>query len=127
MGLRLFGLQEERAEFSKPSTWYVLFSIMCQQALTAAVFIGIGDSSGGGGSFEGPEGWMAAMMVVVGALTTSACVAVAAMPVGWLARKRRPVMGGTDESLLDVVDTDVESKTPSAGAVGSTLETPLLQ
>ena len=85
MGLRRFGLQERRAEFSKPSTWYVLFSIVCQQALTVAVFAGIGDSGGGGGSFGGgSEGWMAVMMAVVGAMTTVACVAVAGVPVRWL-------------------------------------------
>ena len=85
VGLRCLGLREERAEFSKPSTWYVLFSVVCQQALSVAVFAGIGDSGGGGGNFgEGSEGWMALMMMVVGAMTTIACVAVATIPVRWL-------------------------------------------
>jgi hypothetical protein len=166
VGLRRFGLQEERAEFSEPSTWYVLFSIVCQQALTVAVFAGVADNGSGGSSFgDGTEGWMAVMMVVVGALTTIACVAVAAVPVRWLegigqrcggccvrwlfvcrrarARGGRRALGsitelsnrsllGSDSSSDDAGNNSfgmrgVESKTPSAGAVGSTLETPLLQ
>jgi hypothetical protein len=54
------------------------------------VFASIGDSGGGGGSFGGgSEGWMAMMMAVVGALTTTACVAVAIVPVRWLEAARR--------------------------------------
>jgi hypothetical protein len=85
VGLRRLGLKERRAEFSKPSTWYVLFSIVCQQALTVAVFVGIGDSSGDDSTVGGgTEGQMALMMVVVSALTTIACVAVAGVPLPWL-------------------------------------------
>ena len=50
VGLRRLGLQERRAESSKPSSWYVLFSVGCQQALTAAVFIGVVGECGDGGS-----------------------------------------------------------------------------
>jgi hypothetical protein len=157
VGLRCLGLQERRAEFSQPSTWYVLFSIVCQQALTVAVFAGIGDSDGGGGSFGGgSEGWMALVMVVVGALTTVVCVAVAGVPVRWLEgagrwcggccvrlhrccccgnggeRRGRWAMGSTTElsnrSLLG--DIDDERDGGHVGGVSSTmgsLQTPLLQ
>jgi len=86
VGLRRLGLQERRAEFSKPSAWYVLFSVVCQQALTAAVFIGVGEGGdNGSGVFgAGAEGRMALLMVVVGALASTACVAVALAPVRWL-------------------------------------------
>ena len=136
-------------------TWYVLFSIVCQQALTVAVFAGIGDSGGGGSSFgDGTEGWMAVMMAVVGALTTVACVAVAIVPVRWLEgagrwcggccmrchrccccgnggeRRGRRAMGSTTElldppSLLGAIDDERD-----VGDVPSTmgsLQTPLLQ
>jgi hypothetical protein len=163
LGLRRLGLQERRAEFSKPSTWYVLFSIVCQQALSVAVFASIGDIGGESGSIGGgPEEWMALMMAVVGALTTIACVAVAGMPVRWLeemerrrggchqcccgkSRERsgrrdlgsitelpnRSLLGGDNEGKAGGDDgfgeREAESKRPSAGAIGSTLETPLLE
>ena len=85
VGLRRLGLQERRAEFSKPSPWYILFSVVCQQALTAAVFIGVGESSSGSGVFGAEaEGRMALLMVIIGALASAACVAVAVVPVRWM-------------------------------------------
>ena len=106
---------------------------------------------------------MALMMTVVGALTTTACVAVAGVPVRWLKvigrwcagccvrchqscsrnggkrRGKRESMtelsnrvmlsrnGDGEAGNYDDMDMRVESKTPSAGSVGSTLATPLLQ
>ena len=88
VGLRRLGLQERRAKSSKPSSsWYVLFSVGCQQALTAAVFIGVVGECGDGGSGvfgAGAEGRLALLMVVVGALSSAACVTVALAPVLWL-------------------------------------------
>ena len=76
VGLRRLGLRETRAELSKPSTWYVLFSVVCQQVLTAAVFLGVNDNDVG--VFEL---WvLTAVMVVVAIL----CIAVAVVPVQWL-------------------------------------------
>jgi hypothetical protein len=85
VGLRRLGLRERRAEFSKPSAQYVLFSVVCQQMLTAAVFIGVGEGGDGSGVFgAGTEGRMALLMVVVEALASAVCVALALAPVRWL-------------------------------------------
>jgi hypothetical protein len=82
VGLRRLGLKEERAEASKPSTGYVLFSVVCQQLLTAAVFRGVGDDGEGGGESFGT---MKVMLTVsmMGVLTIM-CVVVRVVPVQWL-------------------------------------------
>ena len=80
VGLRRLGLPERRAEFSKPSTWYVLFSVVCQQLLAVSVFAGVEGSDGG----KRTHGWMVVTMTVVGGLVTIACVAVAVVPIIWL-------------------------------------------
>ena len=83
VGLRRLGLRETRAELSKPSTWYVLFSVVCQQVLTAAVFLGVNDNDTDFSGTYNPnfEVWiMTAVMVVVAML----CIAVAVVPVQWL-------------------------------------------
>jgi hypothetical protein len=181
VGLRRMGLRETRAEFSAPSTWYVLFSVVCQQVLTAAVFVGVGDSSGSGSGV---------FMMVIGVLVTILCLFVAAVPVRvleavglrvggycssccarfparqWVyqqwgrveertAAMRQTRRGslteltggswlgvgdggeGTDDAedregnhvlvYDDARNGSGESKAPTLGTIGSTLETPLLQ
>ena len=82
VGLRRLGLKEERAEASKPSTGYVLFSVVCQQVLTAAVFRGVGDDGEGGGkSFGTMKVWLTVSMMGV---LTILCVVVRVVPVQWL-------------------------------------------
>ena len=49
---------------------------------------------------------MTLMMVVVGGLTTIACVAVASVPMRWLERRGKPAMGSMDESLLGATDAE---------------------
>jgi hypothetical protein len=82
VGLRRLGLREERAEFSKPSTWYVLFSIVCQQVLTVAVFVGIDDKEKMNGSFRVDD--MGRMWFISVTVILVAGVAVMVVPVRWL-------------------------------------------
>ena len=91
VGLRRLGLREERAEFSKPSTWYVLFSIVCQQVLTVAVFVGIDDKEKANGSFRVDDMgriWFISVTVIL-----VAGVAVMVVPVRWLEAAGRRCCG----------------------------------
>ena len=91
VGLRRLGLREERAEFSKPSTWYVLFSIVCQQVLTVAVFVGIDDKEKANGSFRVDDMgriWFISVTVIL-----VAGVAVMAVLVRWLEAAGRRCCG----------------------------------